>query len=113
MGCGIITSSIIILSWWLFPSSLIPASIACDTFPLAHQHLRLLSMETAHHEPGRAENAQRVEATLLEGEDRLREALALAHVGSFFWKIADNRVSWSEELYRIYGLDPATFQATF
>jgi PAS domain S-box-containing protein len=43
----------------------------------------------------------------------LAEAQRVAHIGSFEWDIAANRVSWSDELYRIYGLDPAEFGATF
>ena len=36
----------------------------------------------------------------------LAEAQALAHVGSWEWDIAANRVTWSTELYRIYDLQP-------
>ena len=43
----------------------------------------------------------------------LDEAQRVAHVGSFEWDIVANSVSWSDELYRIYGLDPASFEATF
>jgi PAS domain S-box-containing protein len=49
------------------------------------------------------------------GEERLRalteklaEAQAIAHIGSWDWDIPANRVTWSAELYRIYGLPPAT-----
>ena len=38
----------------------------------------------------------------------LSEAQALAHVGSWEWDVKSNVVTWSDELYRIYGLDPAT-----
>jgi PAS domain S-box-containing protein len=34
----------------------------------------------------------------------LAEAQELAHLGSWEWSIAENRVSWSDELFRIYGL---------
>ncbi len=37
----------------------------------------------------------------------LAEAQELAHIGSWEWNIADNGISWSDELFRIYGLDPA------
>jgi PAS domain S-box-containing protein len=49
------------------------------------------------------------------GEERLRalaeklaEAQAIAHIGSWDWDISANRVTWSAELYRIYGLPAAT-----
>jgi PAS domain S-box-containing protein len=36
----------------------------------------------------------------------LAEAQALAHVGSWEWDIAGDRISWSNELYRIYDIEP-------
>ena len=36
----------------------------------------------------------------------LAEAQALAHIGSWEWDIAGDRVTWSDELYRIYDLQP-------
>ncbi|MDP3911577.1 MAG: MHYT domain-containing protein [Gemmatimonadales bacterium] len=40
--------------------------------------------------------------------DKLTEAQAIAHIGSWDWDIPASRVTWSAELYRIYGLPPAT-----
>ena len=37
---------------------------------------------------------------------KLAEAQKLSHIGSWEWDIQQNTVSWSDELYRIYGLDP-------
>jgi PAS domain S-box-containing protein len=39
---------------------------------------------------------------------RLSEAQALAHIGSWAWEIVGDRVTWSDELYRIYGLAPGS-----
>ncbi|MBI2077742.1 MAG: MASE1 domain-containing protein [Euryarchaeota archaeon] len=50
---------------------------------------------------------------LQASEARLKEAQALSRVGSFDWDTASNRVTWSDELYRIYGLHPQGFAATF
>lgn len=36
----------------------------------------------------------------------LEEAQALTHLGSWEWDIATNVISWSDELYRIYGMRP-------
>lgn len=41
---------------------------------------------------------------LREHERRLAEAQAIAHVGSWEWEIATNRVIWSDELYRMFGV---------
>ena len=43
--------------------------------------------------------------SLKESERRLAEAQKLAHVGSYDWNIATNEEYWSDELYRIFGLD--------
>lgn len=41
-------------------------------------------------------------------ERQLADAQSIAHVGSWEWDIANNRVTWSDELYRMYGLPPET-----
>ena len=43
----------------------------------------------------------------------LDQAQLVAHIGSWEWDIASNRVSWSAELYRIYGVEPEQHAATF
>ncbi len=69
---------------------------------------------------------RRVEATLRSTEERLTlaeerrrmeqalaEAQAIAHLGSWEWDIPNNHITWSDELYRIYGVDPKRFDATY
>lgn len=46
------------------------------------------------------------EEALVQSRRRLEEAQRMAHVGSFEWDIEANVVSASNELYRIFGLDP-------
>src|SRR5690349_14438133 len=36
----------------------------------------------------------------------LRGAQEITHIGSWEWDLATNVVTWSDELYRIYGLEP-------
>jgi PAS domain S-box-containing protein len=45
-------------------------------------------------------------ASLRQAALGLAEAQALAHIGSWEWDIAGDSISWSDELYRIYDLDP-------
>jgi PAS domain S-box-containing protein len=40
-------------------------------------------------------------------EEALEEAQRIAHVGSWYMDLASNEVYWSEELYHMYGYDPA------
>ncbi len=55
----------------------------------------------------------RADQALRDSEARLREAQAIAQIGSFFWDTRTHQVTWSDELYRIYGRDRATFAPTF
>jgi len=41
-----------------------------------------------------------------ESEQRLKEAQRIAKVGSWHLNLESNQVTWSEELYRMYGYDP-------
>jgi PAS domain S-box-containing protein len=44
---------------------------------------------------------------------QLEEIARIAHIGAFAWDIATNTVTWTDELYRIYGQEPQSFGATF
>ena len=46
-------------------------------------------------------------------ERRLLSVQNLAGLGSWEWDVERNVVDWSDELYRIYGLEPGAFTATF
>jgi len=48
-----------------------------------------------------------------EAASRLSEAQALAHVGSWGWDIRRDVVTWSDELYRIFGLAPQAEAVTY
>lgn len=43
----------------------------------------------------------------------LSETESLAHIGSWSWDMETNAVLWSDEMYRIYGLDPENFTPTY
>ena len=46
------------------------------------------------------------EAVTMENERKLKEAQSIAHIGSWEWSIADNKLEWSTEMYNISGIDP-------
>jgi len=52
-------------------------------------------------------------AELSAAQAKLVEAQDLAHVGSWEWDIRGDRVWWSPELYRIYGLTPETASVSY
>lgn len=49
---------------------------------------------------------------LKQSERRLREAQAVAQIGSFEGDVYRDELWWSDELYNLFGLDPGTFKVT-
>jgi PAS domain S-box-containing protein len=54
----------------------------------------------------------RGEQALRATEERLRLATQTGKVGLWEWDIVNNHVIWSESLYHMHGVDPATFEPT-
>ena len=95
-----------------------------DSEAQARQHAEEVESQAAELQEQAAELEQQIdEATRLQREledanrrieaqarSTLAEAQALAHVGSWEWSIADDRVSWSDEMYRIYGYAPGALE---
>src|SRR6185503_6618190 len=61
-------------------------------------------------EGGSAGRPARVETAHLERQ--LAAAQQITHIGSFEWDLTTNAVTWSDELYRIYGLEPQSCEIT-
>ncbi len=55
---------------------------------------------------------QRAEDELREYADRMSEAERIARFGAWQWDLAKGDVRWSDELHRIYGLEPGEFGGT-
>ena len=56
---------------------------------------------------------KRAEEALRENEQRLNRAQEIAHLGSWELDLITNRLTWSDEVYRIFGLQPQEFGATY
>src|SRR5712692_8313942 len=52
------------------------------------------------------DDIKRSEAYLQESKAKLEEAQRITHVGYWEWDLATNRIKWSDETYRIYGMRP-------
>ena len=52
---------------------------------------------------------KQAEEALQRNEAKLTEAQELAHFGSWEWDLRTGGVEWSDEVYRIFGLDPEKF----
>jgi PAS domain S-box-containing protein len=49
------------------------------------------------------------EESLRESERRLREAQEMAHLGFWYWDVNTGYVEWSDEVFKIFCLDPKEF----
>ena len=56
---------------------------------------------------------KQAEEALRESEKRLNRAQEIAHLGSWELDLVNGRLSWSDEVYRIFGLQPQEFGATY
>lgn len=62
---------------------------------------------------GTAIGRKQVEQRLRSSEQRMALAQAVGHMGSYDWNIATDTNIWSDELYRIYGTEPQSFNASY
>lgn len=56
---------------------------------------------------------KRAQEALMRKEEGLAEAQRIGHLGNWDWNIVTNGLSWSDEAYRIFGLKPQEFGATY
>lgn len=56
---------------------------------------------------------KQIEKMLRESESRQKRAQELAHLGSWELDFTTNHLTWSDEVYRIFGLQPQKFKATY
>jgi PAS domain S-box-containing protein len=52
---------------------------------------------------------KRSEEALRRSEEGLRAAQSVSHVGSWTWHVQTGRLEWSEEMFRIFGIERANF----
>jgi len=64
-----------------------------------------LSQESAEH--------KQTEESLRQSEERLKRSQEIAHLGSWELDLTNNTLTWSDEVYRIFGLRPQEFGATY
>ncbi len=56
---------------------------------------------------------KRAEEALRRSEQRLKRAQEIAHLGSWEFDLEKNELTWSDEAYRIFGLEPQQFNTTY
>ncbi|MDH5301854.1 MAG: PAS domain S-box protein [Gammaproteobacteria bacterium] len=72
----------------------------------AVSHGILISMTDISEQKRAMEALQRSEQTFSKAQE-------IAHIGSWDWDMETNDLSWSDEIYRIFGLQPKEFAATY
>src|SRR5919199_1308213 len=88
-----------------------------------HLHLRALTkqlqdqnallQEEIRDKEAAAKHRQRAEAKLIASEAKLAAAQRVAHVGNWEFDVLTKELTWSEELFRIFGLDPSQPEPTY
>ena len=55
----------------------------------------------------------RIIERLQESEKLHKQAQAITHLGNWSWLVNEQKVSWSDEMYRIYGMEPQSEEMSF
>jgi PAS domain S-box-containing protein len=50
---------------------------------------------------------------LMRNRDFLAEAQSTAQLGSWEWDIAKDQITWSDQMFRVYGFEPGAFEVKF
>ncbi|MCK5634800.1 MAG: PAS domain-containing protein, partial [Anaerolineales bacterium] len=56
---------------------------------------------------------RKLDAALLQSEQRLASAQRIAHLGNWDWNVKTGELFWSDEIYRIFGREPQSFKPTY
>ncbi len=56
---------------------------------------------------------EHLEDEVAQRTSRLIEAQRVAHLGNWEWELANDTMSWSDEVFRIFGFAPQQFEATY
>lgn len=58
------------------------------------------------------DDLQEISAALSRREGMLSQAESISGIGSWEWDMAEDTLHWSDQMFRIYGVDPASFTPT-
>ncbi|MBA4384003.1 MAG: hypothetical protein C0410_04650 [Anaerolinea sp.] len=84
-------------SWILYSSLILASGVALN---LIWRQQRIRSLITNN----------KIQSEILERDRKLKEAQEIAHLGFWYWDVVTGEVEWSEEIYKIFQLDPAKFK---
>jgi diguanylate cyclase (GGDEF)-like protein/PAS domain S-box-containing protein len=72
-----------------------------------------LSIETLERSMRHIMGRKRAEDELRKSREGLLAAQAIAHIGNWDWNIVTGELTWTDEIYRIFGIKPQEFGATY
>jgi PAS domain S-box-containing protein len=55
---------------------------------------------------------EEINKELLQNESLYKQSQELTHIGNWSWSLKSGKIKWSDELYRIYGLEPQSEEIT-
>lgn len=85
------------LSWILYSSLILASGIGLN---LIWRQQRQRSLITQN----------KVQSEILERDRKLKEAQEIAHLGFWYWDVNTGDVEWSEEVYKIFQIDPKDYK---
>ncbi len=81
-----------------------------STTPLHDEQGRMIGTVHVAHD---ITERKKAEEALRESERQMARAQEMAYLGNWELDLVNNRLSWSDEVYRIFGLKPQEFGATY
>jgi len=107
--------TLLLLQTFMAVTSIVGLTLGASTMgrDVAEQKLQRANDELEARVRARSRELQLAYDKLLAVESRLKEAQTLAHVGSWEWSVADDSEWWSEELYRICGIEPGSLTPSY
>lgn len=82
-----------------------------NAHPFAENEIRVAQTIASH--VAFAIERKRAEEAIRQSETLLAEAQRIAHLGSWDWNVISEKLRWSDEVYRIFGLQPKGITPTF
>lgn len=80
----------------------------------AYMHIQKEKISGINHElESRYSELLLTQEQLQQSEALNKQSQALTHIGNWMWHIADGTITWSDEMYRIYGLSPQSEPINF
>ncbi|HJU86347.1 MAG TPA: MASE1 domain-containing protein, partial [Gemmatimonadota bacterium] len=110
-----INESLLMLQLFVTVITLTVLVLAASTRERQRVELDLLRSHGELEEQVRKRTASLANAVekLQKSRSVLSDAQKVAHIGSWEWDILTNKVAWSDELYRIYGLEPESVEISY